>query len=250
MAYSNSIGKLSLSTALATLIAVSTSSAAHALVIDFEDNSIAQNTNEDVFSSITSQEFLFEPTLTFEQTQYALANDVFEAYNGSTYFVIRNLVSDDTLDPLINPLKMSPVDGTPFSLVSLDLAEWGEIQDQAKQVEVIGFLTGGGSITRLIEFDGDSDGSGSLADFETVTFDNQWGNLIGVQFKGINAPASDNSNEQPGFQVNSFAIDNIKIGDAFKEPPVEVPEPSSMLGILAIAGMSFGSILRGKRTQC
>lgn len=250
MANSKLIGKLSLTTALATLTAVLSSPAAQALVIDFEDNSIESKTNTDIFSSITSQGFLFEPTLPTEQMQYALANNVFEAHNDSTYFVIRNLVQDSTLEPFINPVIMSQVNGTPFSLISLDLAEWGETPEQAKMVEVTGFLAGGaGSITKIISFDGVTDGSGSLKDFQNVTFDQRWGNLISVEFKGIGAPVLDDSSEEPSFHVNSFAIDNIEVEEAFEEPPTEVPEPASILGIFALGAVGFGSRLTKKITQ-
>jgi len=249
MAHSKVIGKLSLTTALATLIAVLSSPAAQALVIDFEDNSIEPNDNEDVFSSITSQDFLFEPTLSPQQTQYALANNVFEAHNDSTYFVIRNLVDNDTDEPFINPVTMSQVNGTPFSLLSLDLAEWGVPQDQAKMVELTGFLAGGGSITTMISFDGVTDGSGPLEDFQTVTFNQQWSNLSSVEFKGIDAPVSDDPSEEPGFQVNSFAIDNIEVEEAFEEPHTEVSEPASILGIFALGAVGFGSRLTKKITQ-
>ncbi|MEQ8380918.1 MAG: PEP-CTERM sorting domain-containing protein [Coleofasciculus sp. A1-SPW-01] len=248
MTHSKVIGKLSLTTALATLIAVLSSPAAQAIVIDFEDNAIEPNNNEDVLSSITSQDFLFEPTLPGE-TQYALANNVFEAHNDSTYFVIRNLVDNDTLEPFINPVIMSQVNETPFSLLSLDLAEWGVPQDQATRVEVTGFLAGGGSITKLISFDGVTDGSGPLEDFQTVTFNQQWSNLSSVEFKGIDAPVSDDPSEEPGFQVNSFAIDNIEVGEAFEEPHTEVPEPASILGIIALGTVGFGSRLTKKITQ-
>lgn len=249
MAHSKVIGKLSLTTALATLIAVLSSPAAQALVIDFEDNAIEPNTNEDVLSSITSQDFLFKPTLPRDQTQYALANNVFEAHNDSTYFVIRNLVDNDTLEPFINPVIMSKVDKTPFSLVSLDLAEWGVPQDQAKMVELTGFLAGGGSITTMISFDGITDGSGPQEDFQTITFDQQWNNLSRVEFKGIDAPVSDDPSEEPGFQVNSFAIDNIEVEEAFEEPHTEVPEPASILGIFTLGVVGFGSRLTKKITQ-
>ena len=248
MAHSKVIGKLSLTTALATLIAVLSSPAAQALVIDFEDNAIEPNDNEDVFSSITSQNFLFEPTLPSE-TQYALANNVFEAHNDSTYFVIRNLVDNDTEEAFINPVTMSQVNGTPFSLLSLDLAEWGVPRDQATKVELTGFLAGGGSITKLISFDGITDGSGPLEDFQTVTFDQQWSNLNSVAFKGIDAPVSDDPSEEPGFQVNSFAVDNIEVGEAFEEPHTEVPEPASILGVFALGMVGFGSRLTKKITQ-
>ncbi|EDX76671.1 PEP-CTERM putative exosortase interaction domain protein [Coleofasciculus chthonoplastes PCC 7420] len=248
MTHSKVIGKLSLTTALATLIAVLSSPAAQAIVIDFEDNAIEPNNNEDVLSSITSQDFLFEPTLPGE-TQYALANNVFEAHNDSTYFVIRNLVDNDTLEPFINPVIMSQVNETPFSLLSLDLAEWGVPQDQATRVEVTGFLAGGGSITKLISFDGVTDGSGPLEDFQTVTFNQQWSNLSSVEFKGIDAPVSDDPSEEPGFQVNSFAVDNIEVGEAFEEPHTEVPEPASILGIFALGAVGFGSRLTKKITQ-
>lgn len=249
MAHSKLIGKFSLTTALATLIAVLSSAAAQAIVIDFEDNSIESKTNTDIFSSITSQGFLFDPTLPTEQTQYALANNAFEAHNDSTYFVIRNLVQekdDDTFEPFINPVIMSQVNGTPFSLISLDLAEWGEAWDQAKMVEVTGFLAGGGSITKLISFDGVTDGSRPLEDFQTVTFDQRWGNLSRVEFKGIDAPVFNDPTKTPGFQVNSFAIDNIEVGEAFEEPPTEVPEPASILGIFALGAMGFSSSLTKK----
>ncbi|MEQ9671787.1 PEP-CTERM sorting domain-containing protein [Coleofasciculus sp. G2-EDA-02] len=249
MAHSKVIGKLSLTTALAALIAVLSSTAAQALVIDFEDNSIEPNHNEDVSKPITSQDFLFKPTLPPEQTQYALANNVFEAHNDSTYFIIRNLVDDKTLESFINPVILSKGDATPFSLVSFDLAEWGEPQDQAQTVEVVGFLAGGGSITKIISFDGITDGRGPLKDFQTVMFNQQWGNLSRVEFKGLEAPVSEELSEQPGFQVNSFAIDNIEVGEAFEEPQTEVPEPSSILGIFVLGAVGCGSSLTKKITQ-
>lgn len=247
MAHSKLIGKLSLTTAIATLISVLSSPAAQAIVIDFEDNFVQPNNNIDVSGGIISQGFSFEPTLP-DETQYALANNVFEAYNDSTYFVIRNLLDDTTLEPFINPVTLSKVDQTPFSLVSLDLAEWGEPQDQAQKVEVIGFLSGGGSITTMLSLDGITDGSGPLEDFQTVTFDQQWSNLSRVEFRGIEAPAADDLNQEPGFQVNSFAIDNIEVDEA-SGLPTEIPEPASILGIIALGAVGFSSSLAQKIMQ-
>lgn len=248
MAHSKLIGKLSLTTALASLIAVFSSPAAQAIVIDFEDNFVQPNNNRDVSGSITSQGFSFDPTLP-NDTQYALANNVFEAHNDSTYFVIRNLLDDTTLEPFINPVTLSKVDQTPFSLVSLDLAEWGEPQDQAQKVEVIGFLAGGGgSITTMLSFDGITDGSGPLEDFQTVIFDQQWSNLSRVEFRGVEAPAADDPDQEPGFQVNSFAIDNIEVDEAF-DSPTEISEPASILGIIALGSVGFGSSLAQKIMQ-
>src|SRR5206468_958760 len=78
----------------------------------------------------------------------------------------------------INPPSIGPLvitGPTPFTLSAFDYAELqpGSVAGNvnATFLRVTGFLTIGGSLTRLVDLDGINDGPGGVADFQTATFD-------------------------------------------------------------------------------
>lgn len=255
------IVKLSLTSTLATGIALLSSSAAKAIVIDFEElpntlglENFGSGSIEDEVPDFESQQFLFDASDETDSrnkiTGFTVVKDSHEAYNGSIYIVIEDFVENNRT-VVFNPVRMSHKNGNPFSLLSLDLAEWEEDANQARTIEIKGCLFGkscdeeGGFVSTIIQLDGNTDGAGPIKDFQTVTFNQSWGNLSSVLFKGFNATGYDDG--FPG--MNSFAIDNIQVEDAFEPEPVSVPEPTAALGFLALGVFGIGSGLKRKLTQ-
>lgn len=253
------IVKLSLSTTLATLMPLLASSAAQAIVIDFEDvpnsfgwDDFGSGSIKDEVPDFESQQFLFDASDQADQdgkvTGFTVVKDSHEAYNGSIYVVIEDFVQENEVI-VFNPVRMSQKNGNPFSLVSLDIAEWEEKENQARDIEITGCLFGkncdaeGGFVLAIIQLDGNTDGAGPINDFQTVTFDKSWGNLSSVLFKGINATGYDDG--FPG--MNTFALDNIEIKEAVEPEPV--PEPTATLGFLTLGAFGVGSGLKRKLTQ-
>ncbi|MBE9128569.1 MULTISPECIES: PEP-CTERM sorting domain-containing protein [unclassified Coleofasciculus] len=253
--------KLSLTSTLATLIALLTSPAAKAIIIDFEDvpdtfgwDNFGSGSIEDEVSDFESNQFFFkaadETDKDGRRTGFTVANDSHEAYNGSTYIVLEDFIQNDG-SVVFNPMTISQKNGNSFSLHSLDIAEWEEEANQARDVEIRGCLFGkdcneeGGFVSVLIRLDGNTDGAGPVNDFQGVTFDKNWGNLSSVLFKGINAIGYDDG--FPG--MNSFAIDNIEVKEAFEPEPISVPEPTGALGFLTLGAFCVGSGLKRKLTQ-
>lgn len=255
------IVKFSVTSTLAALTALLISPAAKAIVIDFEDvpdifgwDDFGSGSIEDEVPDLESNQFLFdasdEPDKEGRITGFTVANDSHEAYNGSTYIVIEDFVQENGV-VIFNPVRMSQKNGNPFSLVSFDLAEWEEVPNQARKLEITGCLFGkncleeGGFVSAIIALDGNTNGAGSREDFQKVTFDKSWGNLSSVLLKGIDAIGYDDG--FPG--MNSFAIDNIEVKEAFEPEPVSVPEPTAALGFLALGAFGLGSGLKRKLTQ-
>lgn len=251
------IGKLSFTGTLAALIALVTSSPAKAIVLNFNDvpdifgwDDFGSGSIKDEVPDFESNQFLFdaldEPDPDGRITGFTVVDDSHEARNGSTYIVLEDFVQENWT-VIFNPLRMSQKNANPFSLISLDIARWEEQENQARDVEIKGCLFGkdcnknGGFVSTIIPLGEKTNGPGRK-DFETVTFDQSWGNLSSVLFKGINATGYDDG--FPG--MNSFALDNIEVKDAFEQEPVSVPEPTAVLGFLALGAFGVGSGLKRK----
>ncbi|MEQ9550822.1 MAG: hypothetical protein RIM23_14550 [Coleofasciculus sp. G3-WIS-01] len=255
MAHSKLIGKLSLTTALATLIAVLSSPAAQAIVLDFNElpKTLGLGDFDTVrikngVSDFESKGFLFdasdEPNPQNRIPGFTLVKDRFEAHNGTPYIVIEDYVPRNG-SVILNPVTISKKDKTAFSLLSLDIAKWSTKDNQAQEVEIKGCLFGkncdeeGGFVFHKLDLTIEPDGSGSKNDFQTVgseTFDEGWKNLISVTFKGFGA--TDNSSK-------SFALDNIQIKDAVQHE--EIPEGNFVLSLLAFGFVGVGSLFQSKQ---
>lgn len=127
-----------------------------------------------------------------------------------------------------------------FALRSIDVAELFQLQDYAassnvESVAITGFLTSGNTVSAAFNLDGVIDGLGGVEDFETILFDDYWGDLTKAVFNA--RPI-----EQSRFGVY-FAFDNIVVGSQVPVPPKEdpetnVPSPASIvllgLGLIAL----------------
>jgi hypothetical protein len=113
--------------------------------------------------------------------------------------------------------------------VAFDAAELISPQDASGQdanarfVEVLGLLIGGGSVSAIFALDGFADGNpGAPADFQSFLLPSTFQNVASVHFFGTGG--LDGS-------LNFFALDNLV---------VEVPEPTTLLllgTVLAGAGL-------------
>jgi hypothetical protein len=72
--------------------------------------------------------------------------------------------------------------GLPFSIESIELAEYSTVYAGADEVTITGYRFDGSTINKLFVPDGVRDGAGGQQDFQTVTFDNEWQDLRAVGF--------------------------------------------------------------------
>ena len=143
------------------------------------------------------------------------------AYNGSNYFVF-DYFGDSNL-------HIYGETGQLFGVKQFDLAENTfrppgscSLYGSYCGVTFIGVMADGGTISMAVELDGISDGMGTLVDFETFTFDDQWSQL------SMFSIVSDHPYLNPG-------LDNLVIKT--------VPEP----GTLALLGLGLICIAVGRR---
>ena len=199
--------------ALAALLVAGNIGTAYATVINFEDLAVPPGTitNE---GDLISGGFLFDTAADHSHRANANAG----ADNGSTYMGIDDVFGEDAT-------TFSRIGGAPFALTSIDIAEWLEPGHYAPQIQVIGNLFGGGTVSATLTLDGIFDGTGPLADFQTFTFGAAWGNLSSVILKGIGSRTGG----------DYFAIDNIGVE--------AVPEP----GALSLVGVGFAYLFSRRR---
>ncbi len=122
-------------------------------------------------------------------------------------------------------LQFSAMNGSPFSLVSVDLAEYGTVFARPLAVQFVGYMPDGSTVMTNFVTDGIIDGIGPLADFQTFHF--------GLEFSGLRRV------EVPTI---GWSLDNLALWR-------DVPEPGTgaLLG-LAAALLGVRS-LRGKRSD-
>ncbi len=84
------------------------------------------------------------------------------ADNGGRYFSLSIQVNSS--------FELAPSDGGSFDVVSVDLAEYSTVFQEARTVEWVGYKANGTTVTTSFTIDGTIDGPGGLADFETFTF--------------------------------------------------------------------------------
>ena len=76
-------------------------------------------------------------------------------------------------------------DGSEFSLISVDLAEWSTGYPGPVSVQFVGYKSDGSSVTAQLVTDGIFDGTGPLADFETLYFDSRFTGLTRVHIPSM-----------------------------------------------------------------
>lgn len=100
-------------------------------------------------------------------------------------------------------LAVKSSSGTPFGLVSVDLAEFSTLYAFPAMVQFVGYRPDGSTITTNLVTDGVIDGAGPLNDFETFYFDSRFVNLVRV--------------EVPTY---GWSLDNMVFSDAIPEPGI------------------------------
>jgi hypothetical protein len=76
-------------------------------------------------------------------------------------------------------------DGSEFGLISVDLAEYSDLFQTPRVVRFTGYRSDSSSVTNELVTDGIIDGTGPLADFETLYFGPQFARLTWVQVSTI-----------------------------------------------------------------
>ncbi|MEW4487042.1 NF038120 family PEP-CTERM protein [Thalassoglobus sp. JC818] len=189
-------------------------------LIDFESQSIAWTTgftdNGFNFTS-TSPAGLFGAATASPQFMSPIGPD-----NGSSRYLLSHNAG--------TVISMTQANGNPFSLLSFlgGEAHLGVTSNWASDIEVTGFLAGGGTVVQSFALDGIHDGAGGQPDFQLFNLSGSFANLTEVQFGGLGGNAQ-----------LFYSIDNISVGTT-----AAVPEPSSM-ALLGIG--SIGLFLRRRR---
>ncbi len=124
-------------------------------------------------------------------------------------------------------LTMSAVDGSPFSLLSLDAAQTFVGYQRVLDLNVIGQVQGGGIVTDLL-----TTPAGGADAFQTFTLPNSFTDLLSVKFVGADTTYPD----------GEFAIDNIVV-----QPFKAVPE-SSTLALFGAGLVGLCALRRRKAT--
>jgi len=117
------------------------------------------------------------------------------------------------------PITMAAQSGQPFGLVSFDGAElWLDAAAAASggypnayYINVLGNLSGGGTVNAQFTLDGIADGAGGAADFQTFALPGSFVNLASVVFSGAQVTGA------PG----AIALDNLNTG--------AIPAPGALL---------------------
>jgi hypothetical protein len=136
-----------------------------------------------------------------------------------------------------DPVIMQRVDGTTFTLLSLDVSEFYAVQladrPNANLLEIRGNFLDGTSVTHQLLLDGVVDGPGGLVDFQHFALPSLFVDVISLEFVGL----------QWNGVLGGVAMDNLEIADR-----VSVPEPTS-LALFGIGLLGAGVIRRRRRTK-
>jgi len=110
-------------------------------------------------------------------------------------------------------LTFGMYDGSPFGLVSVDLAEYSTVVPDAVTVHFVGYRHDGSIVTTDLTTDGIFDGTGPLADFQTFNF--------GPQFTGL---------DRVEIPTYLWSLDNLVVA---------IPEPSTWALLLVGGALLF-----------
>jgi hypothetical protein len=136
-------------------------------------------------------------------------------YNGTSY-----AVPFTSSQPVLQR-----ADGSPFDLLSMDLAAYSASFSDTNTVTVTGYYASGGTITTDLIFNGTVVGEAS--DFHTFAFDSRWANLNEVvMFDSV-----------PWASGVGFSIDNIAVSTI---PEPEAPTLVSLFLVSIVLGLRYG----------
>lgn len=112
-------------------------------------------------------------------------------------------------------------DGSEFGLSSVDLAEWSTLYQEPLTVRFVGYKSDGSTVTAELVTDGIIDGTGPLADFQTLHFDSRFTGLTRMQIP-----------------TTGWSLDNLV---------VTIPEPGT--GAFFVFGVALLGLRCFKRKQ-
>jgi len=118
-------------------------------------------------------------------------------------------------------VELALLSGLPFSLTSIDLAEYSTVYPGPQPVFIQGYRADGQGVSTTFMLDGVIDGTGPLPDFETFAFDPTFADVTRVLFP-------------PG-----VSIDNV----------VFTPVPEAKTGTLIVAGLAAMIALRWRSAK-
>jgi hypothetical protein len=199
----------------------------HAVTIDFESATTSSsgginNGNpyvEDGFSVSTNEQGIFA----FE--------DGWQSNRGSS----NGRVTASVFQPIeigdFVSFDLAQVNGGAFSFLSIDFGELlraGDFAENAvpNSVLITGTLNGGGTVSTTINIDLISDGIGGVDDFQSFSFDSQWGNLLSVNFNASPQVASIYGTK---LNFDNIVVSNVPI------PPALWLFGSGLLGLIGVA---------------
>lgn len=138
------------------------------------------------------------------------------------------------------PISMTRTDGSAFTLLSLDVAEFfvnGLYPDKpnANILNISGLLLDGSSVSYNLYLDGINDGPfGTQEDFQHFVLPDLFTNVTQLLFTGL---------LWDGMTLGGVSIDNLEIADA-----VSVPEPGS-LGLMGMSLLGLAAARRRRQTN-
>ena len=202
--------------ATGVLVLAGSIGSAQASTITFEDVAVAPGTDAMSIADVSSGGFLFDALNHSHRSNRFWGTD-----NGGTHLVL-----DDFLGA--SPLTISQLGGAPFALTSLDISDAHSQFGTARQVEVVGNLFGGGTVSRLLPLNVDIVDNVFGNYFETVAFDASWSNLTSIVLSGLGGRGG----------ADYYAIDNLVVGPAAAEP-----------GTLSLLALGSAYLCRRRRQQ-
>ncbi len=217
---------LALAGAAALGVGFAGSAEAGTLTLDFEEFSFSGSS----VSISESQGFTFTPAIGDETIVFANEQPNIPNTGSNTLLANGNFGTDTPTE-----FSLSKSDGGTFNLMSFLGAEGRNTNGEffplfgSTTIEVVGTFVGGEIISQLFSLDGFAE-ENDAEDFELFEL-NDFNNLISAQFIGGGATS--------GY---AFSLDDIVIS----HPPESVPEPASMLGLLAIGAIAMGGALKKK----
>lgn len=187
---------------------------ASAATITFDSQPIVNYTQG---QSFVDSNFLFTNTSTSANTSGMATTSSCTpscATNGTTSLVL--WINDPAF-------TISRVGGSAFNLDSFEGAE-SFTTHGAGQIDLLGTLWGGGTVSASFTLDQINDGTGPLTDFQAFVLPSTFQNLTSVRFTGTTNPLKNS---------DWFSVENIVVNET-----AAVPEPTSMLllgtGLLAV----------------
>ena len=202
--------------ATGVLVLAGSIGSAQASTITFEDVAVAPGTDFSTVVDVISGGFLFDAL-----NHSHRANRVWGTDNGGTHLVLDDVLGD-------SPLTISQVGGAPFALTSLDISDAHSPFGTARQVDVVGNLFGGGTVSRLLTLNVDIVETVFGNYFETFGFDGSWSNLSSIVLSGLGSRGV----------ADYYAIDNLVVVPAAAEP-----------GTLSLIALGSAYLYRRRRQQ-